>query len=420
MRILWLSHLIPYPPKGGVLQRSYNLLKEVCKQHEVTLFAFNQSDFLRKSLPVESDPVGAAVLELKTFVESVTVMTIPEEQLKFGRYRTALKALFSGNSYNMAWLRSREAAEALSELVENRAFDAVHIDTISLCVYWDIVSHLPVFLNHHNFESRMLLERSKSESNPLKKIYFREEGRRLSASERAYCELACLNICCSDDDAEDMKNIFPKGSFVTIPNGVDISYFYSSQDVTKKPNTAVIVGGLSWYPNRKAVEFFISDIWPILKERIPEFRVDIIGRDPTKEMVELSKKENNIHVHGFVDDVRKYLWESEFYLCPIKVGGGTKLKILDALATGCCIIADPFACKGINVTDSVNVIFAETAEGYVDKILELRARQSLMEAITENGPRLIADRYDYEKIGKDYCRYIQEYSSCAGLSGGSQ
>lgn len=406
MKVLWLSHLIPYPPKGGVLQRTFNMISEVGKYHEITLVAFNQSGFLKASLPDQPDPLAFAEKKLSEIVESVHTLSIEEDAIPGGRYITAFKALLSGRAYNMEWLKSAEARRTIKRLLSQDSFDVVHIDTISLCVYADLFQGLPIVLNHHNFESAMLKSRSTTESNFLKSLYFRYEASRLLKSENYYCQLSDLNITCSEDDGKAMQVAVGGGQFLTVPNGVDVSYFFPKPSATIVEGSIVIVGGLSWYPNREAVEYFIRQIWPILKKRAPNTRVDVIGRGPTDEMLKLAETEELFHVHGFVDDVREYLWRAQFYLCPIKTGGGTKLKILDALASGCCIIADPFACKGIEVKNGVEVLYAETPEDYVDAILKLRAHPEDEMCLREAGPELIRNKYSYIEIGQQYSKAL--------------
>ncbi len=414
MKLLWLSHIIPYPPKGGVLQRTYNMIREVSKYHEITLVAFNQAGLLSASLPDQDDPLEFAKQELLKSVESIHVLAIPEDTVSGGRYLTALKALVRGRAYNMEWLRSPEARQTIANLLSEKSFDAVHIDTVSLCIYADLFEGFPVALNHHNFESAMLESRSRTEQNLIKRLYYRHEASRLLNSEVRHCRQANLNVTCSDEDAAAMKSAIGGGEFLSVPNGVDVSYFYPNPSFTVAEKSIVIVGGLSWYPNREAVEYFIREIWPSIKARIPGMSVDIIGRGPTQEMLKLAETDELFRVHGFVDDVRDYLWRAQFYVCPIRTGGGTKLKILDALATGCCIIADPFACKGITVQNGVNVVYAQTPESYVEAILELLDHPEQEARLREAGPELIRNRYSYTGIGKRYAEALDQLVTHSG------
>lgn len=402
MKILWLSHLVPYPPKGGVSQRSYNMIKETGKRHEITLVAFNQVSSLKSRLPEVTDPVQHSKKMLLKSVKSVEVLDIPEESIPKGRYFIALKALLKGNAYNMEWLKSSEAVRVISKTLRENSFDAVHVDTISLAPYFYLFGDLPIVLNHHNFESQMLRDRAKTEKNLAKALFYRYEASRLLKSETEFSRKANLNLTCSDDDTEKMMSVIGSDKFLTIPNGVDLEYFYPNKEKEIVKNSIVIVGGMSWYPNREAVEYFIRDIWPFIKSEFPNMTVHIIGKNPTEEILSFGESEPNAFVHGFVDDVREYLWTANFYLCPIKTGGGTKLKILDALATGCCIIADPFSCKGISVTDNKNVLFAKSPRGYLEHIKFISQDPYFEEKLRDNGPKIIQEKYSYSSIGRLY------------------
>ncbi|MEP1706302.1 MAG: glycosyltransferase, partial [Marinobacter sp.] len=243
------------------------MVKEVGKYHDINLLAFNQADLLSASLPEHDEPIDIATRELLKHVGSISVFDIPEDSNFGGQYLTALKALFRGSAYNMEWLRSEEVRRYISKLLSEFSFDVVHIDTISLCVYADLFKGLPIVLNHHNFESAMLSSRARTEKNIIKRLYYRYEASRLLKSEIEYSRQSNLNLTCSDDDAEVMAESIPNCRFLSVPNGVDVSYFYPNASVEVLEKSIVIVGGLSWYPNREAVEYFIREIWPLIKAR---------------------------------------------------------------------------------------------------------------------------------------------------------
>ena len=135
MRILWLSHLIPYPPKGGVLQRAYYLLREIAKHHQVDLLAFNQPDLIRPLYPSVDEGLRVAYEELTRFCAKVEFLSIPSEQRLGGRYRLALTSLLSKDPYNINWLKSAEFRRTLAERIALGAYDLIHFDTISLAPY---------------------------------------------------------------------------------------------------------------------------------------------------------------------------------------------------------------------------------------------------------------------------------------------
>ena len=406
-KLLWISHLIPFPPKGGVLQRSFNLIKELSKYYDIYLFAFNQASFLKSSFPGSASPIEEAKRGLAPYVKELEIAAIPSEAGKFGKYRLAFSTLLSRKPYTVEWLRSDHAAKRLSAMIDSVRPDIAHYDTISLAIYQDLTEHLPTVLNHHNIESQMLFDRAKKETNLLKKVYFLQEARKLQRYEKEVCKEFSLNITCSPEDSLLLKSIDPSLECKDVPNGVDITYFYPAP-ARYEPHSLIFAGGLGWYPNLDAMNFFADEIWPGLKAGIPDIKMNLVGRSPTHKFRQLSENDPSFRVHGFVDDVRPYLREAHAYVCPIRDGGGTKLKILDALAIGCPVIAHPFACVGIDVEDGEHVLFATTPSEYVSQVKALFESDQLRQKLCANGPKLIEEKYSFSAIGADYAKQLKD------------
>lgn len=393
-KVLWLSHFIPFPPKGGNLQRSYNLIRELSKAHDVTLLSFNQSNIIGTP-----ELLQAAKEHFSEFCTLADVLVIPSERSKIQRAILLLKGLLPWRTYTVSWLESKEYAQKLNDLLSRNHYDIIHVDTISLAPYARHLENIKVVLNHHNIESAMMLRRAENESNLFRKLYFYQEGIKLQRLEQRICNKFNLNITCSDLDSERLKNTAVVTDCISIPNGVDLDYFQPI--ATKiKPKSLVFAGGLSWYPNLDAMTFFLKSVWPELVKQIPDISLTVIGKNPPAWMLEMQKEYSNLRITGFVDDVRPYLAEAQIYICPIKDGGGTKLKVLDALAMGKPLIADAIACEGIEVVNNESVIFASTPADYIEKIKFLIDNPVVGEDLSRNGAQLIKDRYSFQSIGK--------------------
>lgn len=398
MKILWLSHLVPYPPKAGVLLRSYNLVKELAKYHDVYLLAFNQPNLMKPMFPSLEEGIQEAELELGKFCKDIKFLDIPCEQRRFGRHALALKSLLLPTSYTVNWLKSVEYKQSILDWQSKYSFDIVHADTISLVPYAHLCGNAKTSLDHHNIESHMMLRRASTETNLVKKLYFYQEGKKLQAYEEKYCPKFDINITCSVLDTERLQEFIPNIKAVDIPNGVDVDYFMPLKQ-EKKAKSMVFAGGLTWYPNNQAMQYFVNDIWPLLKQKEPTAIMNLIGKGPASNLVELSKEDKNFNVLGFVDDVRKYIDTATLYICPILDGGGTKLKILDALSMGSALVASPEACEGIDVTHKENVLIANSPEEYVQHIITLFNDPKLCENLSENGRQLMVNKYSYKNIG---------------------
>lgn len=399
MNILWLSHLVPYPPKGGALQRSYNLLKEVSRYHDVHLLAFVQQALVERSALSLQAGLSEASDHLSGFCRSVRFVPIPSEKRKTGRKSLLVKSFFTPDPYTINWLKSAEMAAAIRQRLEDRSIALVHFDTISLAVYLRLIDGPKTVLNHHNVESHMMLRRAKKEKNPLLSLYLNWEGRRLAAYEKRMCGRFDANITCSELDNERLCRVVPGIAPVAVPNGVDTDYFRPDPEA-QEPRTLLFAGRLGAYANRQAARFIARELWPVLKNRIPGIRFDLVGSDPPPEAVALAGRDQAFGVHGFVDDVRPYLNRAALYLCPITDGGGTRLKILDALAMQKAIVADPMACEGIDVTDGETVRFAHTPEAYAAQVETLLADAGARQDMGQAARELVEEKYACRAIGK--------------------
>ncbi len=411
MRILWLSHLVPYPPKGGVLQRSHHLFVEIAKYHDMDLLAFNQEDLMAPLFP-NDDNFGLAEAEeaLKPSCNKIKFVEINSDKQAFGNYRLALKSLLTRDPYNINWLKSKKFSAILNEWAASENYDLVHYDTISLIPYLSTFATTAKSLDHHNIESHMLFRRAENETNPLKKAYFWQEGKRIEQAEQKYCPQFDINITCSDIDTQRLKEISPESKVTTIPNGVDTDFF-STRQAPELPNSLIFVGTLSWYPNAEAVLFIAEQLWETLSNQIPDITIDIIGANPPKALLAAAEKFKNFNVHGFVDDIRPYIDRASLYVCPISDGGGTKLKILDAFAMSKAVVAHPIACEGIDVTPDKNVAYASTVEEYVQQIKSLLKNPEQRQQLGTNARKLVEDKYSYASIGKTLSDTLQACTS---------
>jgi len=199
VKILWLSHLIPFPPKGGVLQRAYHLLRQTANFGEVDLIAFVQRDLLRIHYPDFDSAIDACKDGLH-FCNSVKFVDIPCDLKANGKAMLAMRSLISRDPYTINWLASPEFSAAVAECIRGKRFDVVHFDTISLAPYRSLVGNVATTLDHHNVESQMMIRRAKNERNVLKKLYFMQEGIRLERYEKAMCGKFSSNLMCSDLD----------------------------------------------------------------------------------------------------------------------------------------------------------------------------------------------------------------------------
>lgn len=409
LKVLWVSHLVPYPPRAGVLLRSYNLLKQVSGHHDVHLVSFVQRSWMTTFFDSVDAGLAEAEQELGRYCRLRGWLPIPSDRSgRIGRPWLAARSLLSRNCYTVNWLHSAVMQRTLLRLKEEGGWNLVHFDTISLAPYRPIFKSVPATLGHHNVESHMLRRRATQDSNPGRRAYLNVEAQRLERYEKRVAHEFDLHITCSVLDSERLTALVPSISVVDVANGVDCEFF--SRRVMTGGGAAVasaehqhdllFVGTMDWYPNAAAMDFFLESVWPKLLERRPDLTLGIVGSNPSARLRKTAQATRGVTVHGYVDDVRPYLAGASVYVCPIRDGGGTKLKILDALAMECCVVAHPVACEGIAVRDGETVRLATEPERFVCAILDLLDHPGQRRQMGAAGRMLVERRYSYESLGQ--------------------
>jgi glycosyltransferase involved in cell wall biosynthesis len=407
MNVLWLAHAVPYPPKAGFLSRSYHLLRELARRQDVDLIAFIQEPWVRTLFPSLIEGLEESRRVLENFCRNVTFLPIDHVRSRWDKQVTALRALLTHSTYTTSWLVSAPARLVISQQLAAKSFDLVHFDTIGLVPYRGLAGNVPATLTHHNIESHMMARRADNAINIIARNYFRIEGQRLRAFEKRTAAQFAAHITCSELDSSRLREIVPNANIVTIPNGVDCEFF-APMDMKTRPDSVVFVGTMDWYPNADAMLFFLRDIWPSLKQRVPGATMDIAGSNPPDTLVRLARSLPDVTVHGYVPDVRPLLDAAAVFVCPIRDGGGTKLKILDAFAMKKCVVAHPVACEGINVTAGRNVILARTPAEFVDEIARLFVEHSARAAIGAAARRLVESQYSFVRIGEQLNAAVED------------
>lgn len=416
LKVLWLSHLIPYPPRGfGVLQRAHHLVREVARYHDLHLVAFVQSRLLAKTFPTVEQGLIESRQVLSEFCRSLEFVPIPCEQHRLGVAWLAASSLLRPDPSTINWLKSDTMTAVLRRLTAKEHFDLVHFDTISLAPYQPLVRHSATVLDHHSIESHMLLRRAEKEQTLLKRLYYRQEGLRLARYEKRVCATMDANITCSELDSDRLRELIGTASRVTeISNGVDIDYFRPS-DHPVRPQSMVFVGSLNWYPNRDAMLYFAEMLWPSIRQRFPAATMNVVGADPPSALWALAERDPQFRVHGFVDDVRPYINSAAVYICPIRDGGGTRLKILDAMAMGKAVLAHPIAYEGLRVTDNRDILTATNPDEYVAVLARLFEDADLRKSIGAAGRELIVREYSYTSIGRNLATLYENVVAARGM-----
>lgn len=403
-KLLFLSQVLPFPPDGGVQIRTYNVLRLLARSFEVTALCF-----YRKGLVGSDEAVGASLAELRKLGE-VEAFPIPQEHDRLRLVRDHLRSVLTRRAYTVAAYESAAFRARLEELVRTRRFDLVHVDSLDLSAYLPALPGLPVVCVHHNVESDLLRRRARAESNPLVRRYLAHQAELLEREERRWCGRVALNVAVSEADRLRFAELVPGGRFTVVPNGVDTRAFRPAEGGR---HGVVFVGGYGWYPNRDALEHFADDVLPHLRGSLPEVEVTWVGRAPDAVREEYAAK-HGVRLTGYVEDIRPFVHRAACYVVPLRVGGGTRLKILDAWAMGKAVVSTSVGCEGLDARDGENILVRDDPAEFAEAVRLVLDDEALRSRLGEGARRTAERVYEWDVIGE---AMAGEYRALLGARG---
>lgn len=385
MKILFVTSKTPLPINEGHALRTFNLLKAAAQKHDVTLLSCVK-------FPVEYQYKD----ELEKLCAAVQQFDVPENR---STYRTAMSAYINlveqrpyiSRKYNLPALRKE-----IRRLLAHKKFDLVHLDMLPLGVFLDEIS-IPTLLNEHNVESALLKRRAEGTTNPVIKWYLMGQQKRLELFESQVASRVSHVITCSEEDKLLLARMAPTQNISVVPNGVDVDWYTPTGLIQEEPSQLVFVGGMNWFPNRDAIIWFDEEIYPLLQQKAPEARLDVVGKP---QQVVSSRNSARIVMQGFVDDTRPYLEKASIVIVPIRVGGGTRLKVLEAMSMGKSIVSTTAGVEGIRVEHDRHLLIADSPADFVDSIIKLINNPHLRRKLGSAARERACSRYHWDSIGQ--------------------
>ncbi|MEJ2218859.1 MAG: glycosyltransferase, partial [Gemmatimonadota bacterium] len=269
-RLLFLCQTLPYPPDGGVQIRSYNVLRLLAREYDVTALVF-----YRQATRPTVEQVRAGLEGVAAHARA-SVFPILQEHNRARLLWDHLRSTLTRRVYTYYAYESADFTSRLRDVLDRGAFDLVHVDSLDLSRYIPLLGELPVACTHHNIESDLLRRRADTEAGPMVRRYLRFQSRLMEAEERRWCGRLALNVMVSAEDARRLQELVPQARVVTVPNGVDTKAFRPSG--AGGESGIVFVGGFGWYPNRDGMTYFAEKILPLIRERRPDVEVTWVGR----------------------------------------------------------------------------------------------------------------------------------------------
>ena len=385
MNILFLSPTVPFPLTDGGRIRVFNLLKQIATKSDVTLLA------LETQL---TDAEGVAQLQqLGIQVHLVpNAPTLP--RVSFG---TLLSAFFKPQPITVARYALPAYRQKFRELLTTENFDLVHYEMFHTAQY-HTETDLPGVLSQQNVDSAIWRRLCGETTNPFRKFAYWTQQLAFQRYERVLSPKFDAITCTSDIDAAVFQRHCAEDIIAIIPNGVDITH-YQPDFTSEAPAHLIYIGSMDWYPNEDAVAFFADEVLPSIQDKVPDVQFSIVGGNPSARVQRLAERDG-IVVTGRVPEIKPYFAEATVFVVPLRIGSGTRLKILEALAMGKAVVSTSVGAEGLDLKDGEEIFIADAPIAFADAVTRLLTDPALRRRTGENGRARVEQDYDWRSIGQ--------------------
>lgn len=404
MKLLMVTHHLPRPTWGAGT-RNFSLLRALAQHHKVALLSLVDAD----------DPHATDASHLAPFVAEARLVPLPPARSK--RLRQ-IGALLSWRSYEVATHTLPLAQRVLDEEVGHAGIDAVLFESVIVSGY-RLAPGVRRIIDQHNIESEVLQRTAEQAASPLRRGYNWLEARRLKPFEVARCREADLVVVTSERERKVLQALAPDARIRVVPNGVDIATFDHQDEIAEIPGRLVFTGTFAYYPNVQGVLHFAEHCWPSVRRQEPDATWDIVGRDPPPEVRRLSESPG-VTVTGTVPAVPPYLAAAAVAVVPLLTGGGTRLKILDALAMRKAVVSTSLGCEGLAIEPGKQIVVADTPDAFANAVVALLRDPARRAALGAAGRALVESHYSWDHCAAALLAALDELNTPAGAESGAR
>ena len=395
MRILWVKagKLLPVDTGGKI--RSFNILKKLARNNAVTLLSYYGG---AKDSGYESSLV-------KELTGAHCINTGAPDGGTFTQALDYLRRLANPAPYAVSKFTDGDVVQTLRNWLPGNRFDVAICDFLSASLNFPATLPMPCVLFQHNVESSLWTRMAKTETNPVRKLSYRIESAKMERYERLTLRRFHHVIAVSETDKQQMLAMDPQCAVSVVPTGVDTEKYQVFPSASGDPPRIVFTGSMDWEPNIDAMEYFCREIWPSIVNQFPAAKFQIVGRNPHSRVKQLASA--TVEVTGTVPSVSDYLRDAAVVIVPLRIGGGTRLKIFEAMAMGKALVSTTIGAEGLDVKSGDNCILADDPASFANSILTLLSDAPLRRKY-EKAAAALASRYDWSNIAKQYEEVLQQ------------
>jgi sugar transferase (PEP-CTERM/EpsH1 system associated) len=387
MNVLYFSPRTCWPVDSGARSRDFHLARHLASRAKLTYLGFSATP---------APPVSAAPLE--PLGHSVCVLVARTRSYDL---RSVVLGLLGPVPLPVRNYTRPEMSRELTRILTSGHFDCIQIEGVHLFSYLQQIRalspHARLICDWHNIESELLERFATHARSPLKRGYARRTAAMLRRCERELLAWCDVHTVCSEREQALLGAAAPDVNIHVVPNGVDVEYFSALAPAPSR-REIVFVGSMDYHANIDAALYFANEVWPMLQERRPDLRFCIAGSRPAPEILALSRRPG-ITVTGTVEDLRPYYAAALAVVVPLRVGGGTRLKVLEAMAAGVPVVATTLGVEGLQVRDAETVLLADTPARTAEILANLDETSLLWQRIAAAARNLVRARYDWSVAG---------------------
>jgi sugar transferase (PEP-CTERM/EpsH1 system associated) len=395
MNLLWLNAGLLLPlDKGGKL-RTWHLMRQLARDHDISYLSF-----------ADASTTAADVAGMRDVASHV--VTIPRTEPAKGTarfYVDAMQYLVDRVPYAVAKYRSAAYRCAIEQLLATRQFDAIVCDFLVPVINLPDTLPCPAILFTHNVESEIWRRHVETAANAVSRRLLRSQWQRMLRFERAALGRFDLVLAVSDADRQTFERVFRDALTApvhVVATGVDTTYFAPINDGhSEKRAHLVFTGSMDWLPNEDAMQYFVREILPRIRQFEPDATLSIIGRSPTPAVRRLAS-EHGVRVTGSVDDVRPHVAAGSVYVVPLRIGGGTRLKIFEAMAMGKAVVSTTIGAEGLPVTPEQHIVIADAPQQFAEAVVRLVRDDEMRRRLEVGARKLVGERYDWSAVAHDF------------------
>ena len=390
MKLLFLANRIPYPPYRGDKLKIYNLATRLSEEHELILVTFTQTEEDKKY----KDEL------LKVFKE-VHLVHLPS-------WRSALNciaALWRSLPLQVLYFQSASMRRLLNDVLRKHTFDAIHVQHLRMAPYLSGRKDLKRILDLPDAFSLYWERRKKIRRGFLRSAFENIEQKRILRYENVIKDYQ-LSLVCSLEDLTYLQNLHKVKNIRLLPNGVDLTTFYSREHDYTHGSTLLFTGNMDYAPNVDAVAYFVSDILPLIHLKYPDVTFIIAGQRPVEKVLDLANEK--VHVTGFIKDLSEVYNSASVVVAPLRFGAGTQNKVLEAMAMGVPVVCTNIGFLGLGIQSGEGAIMQTDADKFAESVCDLLGSAALRKEVGEKGMSIVRTKFDWNVVAATLESYFRE------------